>query len=75
MPFLYWISKSYSSIAICKRFKVLHFMPDQLEVQGIDTNAFEDFVARTSKVGGPFGESLLLPIVSEELPHGRGSDD
>ena len=54
---------------------VLHLMPNQFEVQGIDTDAFEDFVARTSKVGGPFGESLLLPIVSEELPHGRGSDD
>ena len=54
---------------------VLHFMPNQFEVQGIDADAFEDFVAGTSKVGSPFGESLLLPIVSEELPHGRGSDD
>jgi hypothetical protein len=54
---------------------VLHFMTNQFEVQGIDADALEDFVASTSKVGGPFGESLLLPVVSEELPHGRGSDD
>ena len=54
---------------------VLHHVSHEFKSQGIDANALENFVYRTSKVGGTLGKSLLLPNGSEKGPHRGGLND